>query len=168
VNQEKMKKAACALAMLLTLSSFAGCFGKDSQSSSDLSSTQSSTQSSIEESSSESSSMEEVDEGLLYDNRSNEIKQLKSGEEIVVNIDKEVANNNFLTIQLRTDCNLVGYIHYSKTGSTSVKHQEKIYIEADAESFSMFLDAFRVGAFGAYEKKIEKITFRNISITRVE
>lgn len=148
----KKKTLASVLAILMAISGFSGCFGGSNTTSSE----------SFSESATDSSSVEEVDEGLLYENLSNKIDALKTGEEIVINIDKEVENNNFLTIQLRTDCNLLGYIHYTKSGDASTMHKEKIYVEADAEEFSIFLDAFRIGAFGAYEKRIEKITLRNV------
>ena len=102
------------------------------------------------------------EDGVLYKNKTNETASLTVGQEIEFKIDKEVQSNNFLTMDLSTDCNLLGYIHYTKTEDPATAHQEKIYIEAGATDFSMFLDAFRIGAFGAYEKTIEKITLKNV------
>ena len=136
---------AYVLAMCLCVGGFSGCFNSVEQSSQGS-----------------SSSHKEVESSLLYKNDSKKLTKLTSGQEIEITIDKEVEDNNYLTVKLVTDCNLLGYIHYKKTDETATAHREKIYIEADSNSFSMFLDAFRVGAFGAYEKTIEKITLRNV------
>ncbi len=110
-------------------------------------------------------SEEEVVSGLLYESKDQQPTKLPSGEEIEISIGKEVEDNNFLTVTLATDCNLLGYIYYANSANPEKTHKEKIYIEAGDTNFSIFLDAFRVGAFGAFEKTIEKITLRNVSQT---
>ena len=148
MRNNQIKKTSCVLAMLLTASCFGSCAF--------LGQTQGSS------SSQEVSSHEEVQSGLLYENRTNKIHQLATGQEVEILIGKEVQNNNFLTIQLLNDCNLIGHIYYTNSKNPDVTHKERIYIEAGAQTFSMFLDAFRVGAFGNFEKKIDKITLRNV------
>ncbi len=144
----KKKTLASALAIFLGISCFGGCFpfGETSSSSS-------------------SSSLEEAESDLLYESADKKVTKLTAGKEIEIAIGKEIEDNNFLTVNLLTDCNLIGYIHYTKTAEPAIAHKEKIYIEAGSTEFSMFLDAFRIGAFGAYEKTVEKITLRNVNET---
>lgn len=147
MRRNKTKKITCILAAFLAVCTFSGCIFSGNSAS---------------QSSENTSSHEEVKSGLLYEKSDSKTTKLAFGQEITLDIDKEVENNNFLTVQLVNDCNLLGYIHYTNSNDPNVSHKEKIYIEAHAETFSIFLDAFRVGAFGAYEKKIEKITLRNV------
>lgn len=133
------------MALLLAIGCLGGCKGKDGDSSSNF----------------ENSSLEEVNSGLLYEGKG--LVQLAPGQETELTIGKDVESQNYLSIQLVTGVNLVGYIHYHETNNTANTHKEKIYIEARDKTFSMFLDAFRVGAFGVFEKTIDKITLRNVS-----
>ena len=87
---------------------------------------------------------------------------LIAGEQTEIAIGKEVGNKNYLTIKLQNDVPMVGFIHYTDQQNTSKTHKEKFFIEADAGTFSMFLDGFRIGAFGAFEKRIDKITLQNV------
>lgn len=81
-------------------------------------------------------------------------------------IGKVVGDKNYLTIQLATDTPLVGYIHYTDKTDSKKTHKEKFFIEQGAKEFSMFLDAYRIGAFGAFDKKIDKITLQNVGATQ--
>jgi hypothetical protein len=92
--------------------------------------------------------LEEVNSGLLYEGKG--LVQLAPGQETELTIGKDVESQNYLSIQLVTGVNLVGYIHYHETNNTANTHKEKIYIEAQDKTFSMFLDAFRVGAYGGF------------------
>ena len=88
---------------------------------------------------------------------------LLSGQSVEIRLDKEVGDKNYFWIALNTDVNLVGYIHYTNTNDFSQVNTEKIFIEAGAREFASFLDAFRVGAQGAYDKTITKITLQNVA-----
>ncbi len=87
---------------------------------------------------------------------------LIAGEQTEITIGKEVGGKNYLTITLQNDVSLVGYIHYTDQNNTAITHKEKFFIEADAHTFSMFLDGIRIGAFGDFEKRIDKITLQNV------
>ena len=79
---------------------------------------------------------------------------------------KNVGDKNYMRICLDTDVNLVGYITYSNMDNPQENNKEKFYIEAGEEEFTMFLDAYRTGAFGAYEKTIERISLQNVDETK--
>lgn len=147
MTKAKSKKWACGLAVLLAMGCLGGCKGGDTSSSSNPA----------------NGSLEEVKSGLLYEDGKN--IQLAPNQETEVIIGKDVEAQNYLTMQLLSDVNLLGYIYYHETDNTAKTHKEKIYIEAHNPNFSIFLDAFRVGAFGAFEKTIDKITLRNVSAT---
>ena len=78
-----------------------------------------------------------------------------------------IGNNNYLKLELTTDVDVVGYIHYYNNADKSQAHAEKFFVEAGSTEFVTFLDAFRAGANGAYEKTITKITFKNVDTTKV-
>lgn len=73
-----------------------------------------------------------------------------------------IGNKNYLKLNLTTDVDLVGYINYYNNADKSVTHSEKFFVEADSTQFITFLDAFRAGAYGAFEKTITTITFQNV------
>ncbi len=77
-----------------------------------------------------------------------------------------IGNNNYLKLELSTDVDVVGYIHYQNNADKSQKHAERFFVEAGSTEFVTFLDAFRDGANGAYEKTITKITFKNVDATK--
>lgn len=79
---------------------------------------------------------------------------------------KNVGDKNYMRICLDTDVNLVGYITYSNMDNPQENNKEKFYIEAGEEEFTMFLDAYRTGAFGAYQKTIESISLQNVDETK--
>ncbi|MBR4943557.1 MAG: hypothetical protein IKZ28_05950, partial [Clostridia bacterium] len=103
-----------------------------------------------------------VDDGvqILYENE--ETSSLGAGAQTDISIAKEVGDKNYLTIKLINDVPLVGYIHYTDQNNTSKTHKEKFFVEAGAGTFSMFLDGIRIGAFGAFEKRIDRITLQNV------
>ena len=73
-----------------------------------------------------------------------------------------IGNNNYVKLELSTDVNLVGYINYYNNANKEETHSEKFYVEAGSTEFVTFLDAFRAGAEGAYEKTITTITFQSV------
>ncbi|MBQ8429305.1 MAG: hypothetical protein IJX30_04350 [Clostridia bacterium] len=74
---------------------------------------------------------------------------------------EEIGEQNYLTVALTTDVNLVGYLRYEGI-SGGQNNVEKLYIEAGATEFSTFLDAFRVGARGAFEKRLLSLELQNV------
>jgi hypothetical protein len=87
---------------------------------------------------------------------------LMAGEQTEIAIGTEIGNKNYLTIKLQNDVPMVGVIHYTDQNDTSKTHKEKFFIEAEVGTFSMLLDGFRIGAFGAFEKRVDKITLQNV------
>ena len=82
-------------------------------------------------------------------------------------INSNIKDKNYLKLTVETDVDLVGYIHYEKNGDSSVTNSEKFFISAGSTEFCTFLDAFRVGAQGAYQKTILYVTFQNVDATKV-
>ena len=103
-----------------------------------------------------------MDDGVQILFQNEEASSLGAGMQTEISIGKEVGDKNYLTIKLANDVPLVGYIHYTDQNNTSKTHKEKFFIEAGVDTFSMFLDGIRVGAFGAFEKRIDKITLQNV------
>ena len=87
---------------------------------------------------------------------------LQIGESVEIPLQAEVGDKNYFSINLQTDVHLVGYIHYENSKNSAQTNEEKIFIEAGAKEFAAFLDAFRVGAQGAYDKTITKLTLQNV------
>ncbi len=81
-------------------------------------------------------------------------------------INTNIKDKNYLKLKVQTDVNLVGYIHYRNNDDPSVTHSEKFFIEANSTEFNTFLDAFRVGARGAFKKTIVSISFQNVDATK--
>lgn len=96
----------------------------------------------------------------------NTAKTLGQNEEVTYEVDASVGNKNYMRISLETDVNLVGYITYTNTQDSSESNKEKFYIEAGAKEFTTFLDAYREGAFGAYEKRIQSVSLQNVDETK--
>lgn len=97
----------------------------------------------------------------IYKGRQTVKLATKQTTEIAIN--QEIGEQNYFKIELLSDVNLVGYIHYAAVDKAATTHKEKMYIEQGTSEFTMFLDAFRKGAFGNFAKKIEKITLQNVS-----
>ncbi len=96
----------------------------------------------------------------------NTTKTLGQNEEVTYEVDASVGNKNYMRISLETDVNLVGYITYANTQDSSESNKEKFYIEAGVKEFTTFLDAYREGAFGAYEKRIQNVSLQNVDETK--
>ena len=148
--KNKKNKIALLLAGLLGLTSFSACGWIPKKNSSEEGSS-SEEISSVEEDTSTKILCEALQESTI-----------KVGKEQEITVGKEVGDRNYFTIQLTTTAPLVGYIHYTDPNNAAKTHKEKFFIEQGAESFSMFLDGIRIGAFGAFEKRIDKITLQNV------
>lgn len=85
---------------------------------------------------------------------------------VVYDVYSNIGNKNYLKMELETDVNLVGYIHYFSNDNASITNSEKFYVEAGSREFVTFLDAFREGAYGAFSKTISTITFQNVDDTK--
>ena len=85
---------------------------------------------------------------------------------IVYDVYTKIQNNNYIKLEIETAVNLVGYINYYNTADKSQKNSEKFFIKANSKEFTTFLDAFRVGAQGAYEKTITTISFQSVDETK--
>lgn len=110
-------------------------------------------------------------ETIFTDETTQELAQYNPSEptgngEATYEILKNVGDKNYMRICLDTDVNLVGYITYSNMDDPKESNKEKFYIEAGEEEFTMFLDAYRTGAFGAYQKTIESISLQNVDETK--
>ncbi len=77
-----------------------------------------------------------------------------------------IKDKNYLKLTVETDVDLVGYINYESNADSSVKNSEKFFIKAGSDEFCTFLDAFRIGAQGKFEKTITTILFQNVDSTK--
>ena len=80
---------------------------------------------------------------------------------------KQIKDKNYVKLDVETDVDLVGWIYYYNTAKPEETNAEKFFIEAGSTEFKMFLDGFRVGARGAFDKTLTKITFQNVDSTKV-
>lgn len=85
---------------------------------------------------------------------------------VVYDVYSNLGNKNYLKLELETDVNLVGYLHYYSNKDASVTNTEKFFVEAGSTEFTTFLDAFRVGAYGAFEKTLATVTFKSVDSTK--
>lgn len=85
---------------------------------------------------------------------------------VVYDVYSNIGNKNYLKMEIETDVNLVGYINYYSNQDPSVTNSEKFYIEANDTEFITFLDAFRIGARGAFDKTVSTITFQSVDHTK--
>lgn len=85
---------------------------------------------------------------------------------VVYDVYSNIGNKNYLKMEIETDVNLVGYINYYSNENPTVINSEKFYIEANNTEFTTFLDAYRVGARGAFDKTISTISFQNVDHTK--
>ena len=90
---------------------------------------------------------------------------ISNGQSVEIPIQKEIGDKNYLFIILTTNVNLVGYIYYENSQNNEQKNAEKFFIEKGTKEFTSFLDAFRDGAYGAFEKTVTKITLQNVDKT---
>ena len=80
---------------------------------------------------------------------------------------KQIKDKNYVKLDVETDVDLVGWIYYYNTAKPEETNAEKFFVEAGSTEFKMFLDGFRVGARGAFDKTLTKITFQNVDSTKV-
>lgn len=85
---------------------------------------------------------------------------------VVYDISSNIGNKNYLKMDIDTDVDLVGYINYYNVDDSSQTNSEKFFIKAGSKEFTTFLDAFRVGAQGAYNKVITTISFQGVDETK--
>lgn len=142
MNVKMKKNLTILLSALLCMTAFSGCSSKNSGNGSP-------------------NSVEEKHEIVLCEKIKG--RELAQNERMEIELNATVGAFNYFTMELGGDISVVGYIHYTDLANEGKTHKEKFFIEAGAEKFSMFLDAFRIGAFGAFEKRIDKITLQNVS-----
>lgn len=139
------RKVSLLLMGIITAASFSGCA------------------SAVTESGSSSPELEGKDGywyEMLYED--GEERSLASGATMEIPLDKDVGNKSYFWMELETDVNLVGYLHYENSADSTVTNKEKFFIEKGTKDFTSFLDSFRVGAFGAFKKKMTKLTLQNV------
>ena len=95
-----------------------------------------------------------------------ELNEPDKNGKVVYDVYSNIGNKNYLKLDLTTDVDLVGYIHYRNNADKSQTHSEKFFVEAGSTEFITFLDAFRAGAYGAFEKTITTISFQNVDATK--
>lgn len=81
-------------------------------------------------------------------------------------IDKDIDSSSFLRIELNSDVNIVGWIYYHNKNNPSQSNKEKFFMEANDKVYRTFLDSFRSGAFGRYDKILDKIEIKNVDSTK--
>ena len=91
----------------------------------------------------------------------------QENEFVTYEVNSNIKDKNYLKLVLETNVDLVGYIHYENNEDASVTNKEKFFISADSKQFCTFLDAFRVGARGAFNKTILSISFQNVDSTKI-
>ena len=85
---------------------------------------------------------------------------------VTYDVSANIGNKNYLKFDIETDVDLVGFINYYNVEDPSQTNSEKFFIKANSTEFTTFLDAFRVGAQGAYKKIITTISFQGVDDTK--
>ena len=98
----------------------------------------------------------------LYD-----AEDIQSNTFIEYPINTNIKDKNYLKMTLETNVDLIGYIRYENNEDSSETNAEKFFIAAGSTEFCTFLDAFRVGARGAFNKTITSISFQNVDAKQV-
>ena len=98
----------------------------------------------------------------VYDATAPSAGNVKAPQNVVYDVYRSVGDQNYFRFQLETDVDLVGYVSYSNPSDPSQSNVEKFFIESGTTEFTMFLDAFRVGAYGAFPKRIDTLSFENV------
>lgn len=76
-------------------------------------------------------------------------------------LDYDIGMANYLKMEYQASENIVGYFDYvSQEGNQS--NSEKFFLSKDETTFTTFLDAYRVGAYGAFAKKLTGIRIQNV------
>ena len=168
------RKWLCLLLTAMTLAGTCSCNGGDNSSSNSVSSTENSSTSGLpeEEENKPNYTLDSYDFTTIFtDGAMKTLKRYNAdvpaeNGQIVYDVYSNLGNRNYLKLTLSTDVDLVGYINYYNNGDKSVTHSEKFFVEANSTEFITFLDAFREGAYGAFEKTITTITFQNVDATK--
>lgn len=92
-------------------------------------------------------------------------KEIDAGSTIEYSINADISGKEYIKMGFKTDVGLFGTYFYSDIQDSSKKVEENFYIEPNTKmtDFTQFLDAFRENGCGNFNKKLEKITVKNIS-----
>ncbi len=92
-------------------------------------------------------------------------EKIAAGGTIEYTIDADISGKEYVKMRFKTDVGLFGTYYYSDVNDSSEKAEEYFYIEPNSEitDFTQFLDAFRENGCGNFDKKLEKITVKNIT-----
>ena len=85
---------------------------------------------------------------------------------VTYDISANIGGKNYLKFNITTDVDIVGFINYYNSANPLESNSEKFFIKANSTEFTTFLDAFRVGAQGAYKKVITTITIQGVDETK--
>ena len=85
---------------------------------------------------------------------------------VTYDVSANIGDKNYLKFSIETDVDLVGFINYYNSANPAETNSEKFFIKANSTEFTTFLDAFRVGARGAFKKVITTITFQGVDDTK--
>ncbi len=91
-------------------------------------------------------------------------KVLGKGESSEISVNTDIADKNYIELDIKSDGKIIGTFEYSDVNDPAKKNAEEFFIEPSegTTEFRQFLDAFREGSRATYNKKFEKITFKNL------
>lgn len=97
-------------------------------------------------------------------------RKIAAGETLEYSINSDISGKEYVKMGFKTDVGLYGTYVYSDVNNASAVVEENFYIEPNTEmtDFTQFLDAFRENGCGNFDKKLQKITLRNISSSQGE
>ena len=85
---------------------------------------------------------------------------------VVYDVFTRINDKNYIKMDVATDVDLVGFINYYNVDNKEETNSEKFFIKAGSTQFTTFLDAFRRGARGAFNKTISTISFQSVDETK--
>ena len=85
---------------------------------------------------------------------------------VVYDVFTRINDKNYIKMDIATDVDLVGFINYYNVDDKEETNSEKFFIKAGSTQFTTFLDAFRRGARGAFNKTISTISFQSVDETK--
>ncbi|MBR2336547.1 MAG: hypothetical protein IKA61_01185 [Clostridia bacterium] len=85
---------------------------------------------------------------------------------VIYDINSRIGDKNYLKFDIETDVDLVGFINYYNVNNPEETNSEKFFIKANSTEFTTFLDSFRIGARGAFDKVITTISFQGVDETK--
>lgn len=85
---------------------------------------------------------------------------------VVYDVFTRINDKNYVKMDISTDVDLVGFISYYNVDNKEETNSEKFFIKAGSTQFTTFLDAFRRGARGAFNKTITTISFQSVDETK--